>query len=55
MFGKAKWREKEETERKQKAQIQAWIREANEQRSVRKQQDKMEWMTRDLLKAIIEE
>lgn len=27
MFGKAKWGEKEETERKQKAQIQAWIRE----------------------------
>lgn len=40
MFGKAKWGEKEETERKQKAQIQAWIREVNEQRSVRKQQDK---------------
>ena len=37
-----------------KAQIQAWIREANEQRRVRKQQDKMEWMTRDLLKAIVE-
>lgn len=55
MFGKAKWGEKEETERKQKAQIQAWIREVNEQRSVRKQQDKMEWMTRDLLKAIVEE
>lgn len=54
-FGKAKWGEKEETERKQKAQIQAWIREVNEQRSVRKQQDKMEWMTRDLLKAIVEE
>ncbi len=55
MFGKAKWGEKEETERKQKAQIQAWIRKVNEQRSVRKQQDKMEWMTRDLLKAIVEE
>ena len=38
-----------------KSQIQDWIREANEQRSVRKQQDKMEWMTRDLLKAIFEE
>ena len=38
-----------------KSQIQAWIREANEQRSVRKQQDKMEWMTRDLLIAIVEE
>ena len=55
MFGKAKWGEKEGTERKQKAQIQAWIREVNEQRSVGKQQDKMEWMTRDLLKAIVEE
>lgn len=55
MFGKAKWGEKKETEQKQKAQIQTWIREANEQRSVRKQQDKMEWMTRDLLKAIVEE
>ena len=42
MFGKAKWGEKKETEQKQKAQIQAWIREANEQMSVRKQQDKME-------------
>ena len=52
MFGKIRWRE---TEQKQKAQIQAWIQEANEQRSVRKQQDKMEWMTRDLLKAIVEE
>lgn len=48
MFGKIRWRE---TEQKQKAQIQ----EANEQRSIRKQQDKMEWMTRDLLKAIFEE
>lgn len=54
IFGKAKWGEKKETEQKQKAQIQAWIREANEQRRVRKQQDKMEWMTRDLLKAIVE-
>ena len=54
MFGKAKWGEKKETEQKQKAQIHAWIREANEQRRVRKQQDKMEWMTRDLLKAIVE-
>ena len=52
MFGKIRWRE---TEQKQKAQIQAWIREANEQRNVRKRQDKMEWMTRDLLKAIVEE
>jgi len=52
MFGKIRWRE---TEQKQKAQIQTWIREANEQRSIRKQQDKMEWMTRDLLKAIFEE
>ena len=51
MFGKIRWRE---TEQKQKAHIQPWIREANEQRSVRKQQDKMEWMTRDLLKAIVE-
>ena len=25
------------------------------ERRVRKQQDKMEWMTRDLLKAIVEE
>ena len=50
MFGKIRWRE---TEQKQKAQIQAWIQEANEQRSIRKQQDKMEWMTRDLLKAIL--
>ena len=55
MFGKAKWGEEKETEQKQKAQIQAWIQEANEQRSIRKQQDKMEWMTRDLLKAIVEE
>lgn len=55
MFGKTRWRERRETEQKQKVQIQAWIREANEQRSVRKQQDKMEWMTRDLLKAIVEE
>ncbi len=54
MFGKAKWGEKKETEQKQKAQIQAGIQEANEQRRVRKQQDKMEWMTRDLLKAIVE-
>ena len=52
MLGKIRWRE---TEQKQKAQIQAWIQEANEQRSIRKQQDKMEWMTRDLLKAIFEE
>lgn len=51
MFGKIRWRE---TEQKQKAQIQAWIREANKQRSVGKQQDKMEWMTRNLLKAICE-
>lgn len=55
MFGKTRWRERRETEQKQKVQIQDWIREANEQRSVRKQQDKMEWMTRDLLKAIVEE
>ena len=55
MFGKTRWRERRETEQKQKVQIQAWIREANEQMSVRKQQDKMEWMTRDLLKAIVEE
>ena len=55
MFGKAKWGEKEETEQKQKAQIQACIREANEQRSVGTQQDKMEWLTRELLKAIVEE
>ena len=55
MFGKAKWGEKKETEQKQKAQIQALIREANEQMSVRKQHDKMEWMTRELLKAIVEE
>ncbi len=54
MFGKTRWRERRETEQKQKVQIQAWIREANEQRSVGKQQDKMEWMTRNLLKAICE-
>lgn len=54
MFGKTRWRERRETEQKQKVQIQAWIREANEQRSVGKQQDKMEWMTRNLLKAIFE-
>lgn len=52
---KTRWRERRETEQKQKVQIQVWIREANEQRSVGKQQDKMEWMTRDLLKAIVEE
>ena len=51
---KTRWRERRETEQKQKVQIQVWIREANEQRSVGKQQDKMEWMTRDLLKAIVE-
>ncbi|MFQ9806837.1 MAG: hypothetical protein ACLR07_10600 [Christensenellales bacterium] len=47
--------ERKRNRTKAKAQIQAWIREANEQRNVRKQQDKMEWMTRDLLKAIVEE
>ena len=52
MFGQIRWRE---TEQKQKTQIQAWIQEANEQRSIRIQQVKMDWMTRDLLKAIFEE
>ena len=54
MFKNLKWQLRKEAEQKQRTKIQTWIREADEQRRVTKLQDKMEWMTRDLLKAIVE-